>query len=156
MATTNWHPIVVNDLYGVLSAQQVDAINNTFIKAGVQTNRFQNVAAAIVAKVQNRIQRRGIPVSATPLSVPPELVLDVCWLMVEQMQMGLTGFDWSPQQLNMVKAAHNVLEKEIQSGDFPITIPSDPAAGPTADSGGGVTVVQGGRHEYDFHRLRGL
>jgi hypothetical protein len=153
---TNWHQMTVNDLYGVLSAPQVDAINNTFTKAGVQTNRFNTVAAAIVAEVQNRIQRRGLQVSKTPLSVPPELVLHVCWLIVEQMQMGLTGFDWSPQQMSMVKRAHDILDQQIQKGDFPITIPNDPAAGPTADSGGGVSVVQSGRREYDYHKLRGL
>ena len=153
---TNWHQMVADDLYGVLSAAQVDAIQNTLIKQGVQTSRFQSVVASVVAEVTNRIQRRGIPVSNTPLSVPPELVLHVCWLLVENMQMGLTGFDWSPQQLSMLKKAHNVLENEIQKGEFPITLPSDPAAGPTVDSGGGVTVVQGGRREFAFHNLRGL
>jgi hypothetical protein len=153
---TNWHQMVPADLYSVLNAAQVDAIQTTLTKAGGQNTRFQNVVGAIVAELQNRIQRRGIQVSKTPLSVPPELVLHVCWLLVEQIQMGLTGFDWSPQQMAMVKRAHDILEVQIQKGDFPITIPNDPAAGPTVDSGGGVTVVRKGKQTVNFHQLRGL
>ena len=153
---TNWHVMVPMDLYSILSAPQVDAIQNTLIKNGAQTSRFQSVVGAVVAEVQNRIQRRGIPVSATALSVPPELVNHVGWLLVEQMQMGLTGFDWTPQQQLMLKRAHDVTEVQIQAGTFPITVPNDPAAGPTVQSGGGVTVVQRGYIRNSFRAMRGL
>ena len=147
--------MTVQDLYAGLTQPQVDAVNKTFV-AGSQTDRFSTVVGPIVKEVTNRIQRRNIPVSKTPLAVPPELVLHVVWLILERVQGALTGFDWTPQQIKMVTQAHDVVDKQIQAGDYPITVPNDPAAGPTVTSGGGVTVVQRGQHRISFRGMRGL
>jgi hypothetical protein len=148
--------MAVADLYPYMGSPQIQAINTLFINAGQQTDRFSGVVGAIVAEFQNRIQRRGIPVSKTALSVPPELVKHVVWLILEAIQASLTGFEWTPLQVAQVKRAHEILDKEIQAGDFSITVPIDPAAGPTSTSGGGVTVVQAGFNRMTLRQMRGL
>ena len=89
-------------------------------------------------------------------ALPPELVKHVVWLILEAMQGSLTGFDWTPQQVKSVTLAHDIVEKQIQAGDFPITLPSDPAPIATVDSGGGSTVVQRAHRTINFCALRGL
>ena len=148
--------MVVTDMYIALSAPQVNAVNNTFLNNGTQTDRFSTVVGAIVTEVRNRIQRRGIPVSKNAMAVPPEMVHHVVWLVLERVQGSLTGFDWTPQQMGLVKLAHDVVDKQLNDRSYPITTPTDPVAGPTVQTGGGVTVVRKGHVTTDFHHLRGM
>ena len=96
-----WITISLTDLNDYLVGAQVNALNSSALASG-QSDRFTRVMTDMVNRIRTKIE--GCPrnfISATALTVPPELKWVACYLIIEAMQAACpTEIERRPAQPN--------------------------------------------------------
>jgi len=106
-----WLTISLTDLNDYLVGAQVTALNSSALAPG-QTDRFTKVMTDMVNRIRAKIE--GCPrnhISATPLTVPPELKWAACYLIIEAMQAGVPGLKLTDDQRNQIVKAGEQLTR---------------------------------------------
>ena len=130
-----WLTISLADLNDYLVGAQVAALNSTALAAG-QSARFTNIMTDMVNRIRVKIE--GCPrnhVSATPLTVPPELKWAACYLIIEALQAGIPGLRLTDDQRNQIARANDQLTR-VADGQEVVSIPSDPLTPVDVQRGG--------------------
>lgn len=126
---TNWTTITLQMLGSYLEAELVTTLNTKDLLAG-QSDRFTQAMTDITNKVRSVIQAppRLMAVSATANAVAPELVGDVCKLILAAMQASCPAIVLEKDQVSALNKSWKMFEPEgpIAKGIFPLTMPSDP------------------------------
>lgn len=103
-----WITIIAANLNDYLVAEQVDALRTAALAAG-QADPFTNVSADVIRKVRQYIASNpDNVVDATELTIPPELKIDVCHLIIAPM-LGRLGIALTKDQDKQLDLAHSTL-----------------------------------------------
>ena len=130
-----WLTIQLSDLNDYLVGAQVTALNSSALAAG-QSDRFTKIMTDMVNRI--RIKIEGCPrnhISATPLTVPPELKWVACYLIIEAMQTAVPGLKLTDDQRNQIAKANDQLTR-IADGKEVVSIPNDPLTPVDVQRGG--------------------
>ncbi|HEY0966936.1 MAG TPA: hypothetical protein VGE76_16335 [Opitutaceae bacterium] len=148
-----WISIAATDLNDYLVAEQVEALREEALAEG-QADPFTNVATDVIRKVRAYIASNPQNVvDATELTIPPELKLDVCYLIIAPM-LGRLGIALTKDQDKQLELAHSTLialrEKKL--------LVSKPVSAEVPDVQGGSAVVKvsGGARQATATTLRNL
>lgn len=147
-----WVTIAETDLDAHLAAIQVDAIKN-YLRT-TQTDPFTDAMTAVVSRIRNNIAAKGKVLSGTALSVPPEAKDYACWLIIESLQVRISGLKIEEDQKNMIREAKEYI-KLLGQGDHAVSSPDDPIA-PTVTIGLGATVVTSTPKNFTREKMDGL
>lgn len=105
---TPWITLVVSDLNDYLLAEQIDALRNEALAPG-QADPFTKISADVVAKVRSYIaSNRDNLVDSDPAKIPPELKIDVCYLILAPM-LGRLGIALTKDQSDALSLAQSTL-----------------------------------------------
>lgn len=138
-----WIIITPQHLTDYLVAAQVSALRTAALGAG-QTDRFTAVMQDRCSYLRNRLSKR-VRISATPLSVPPELKSQACWLIIEALQVSLPALKLDDDQVRVVQRAYKDLDI-AGTDELPVSTPDDPAT-PAVQSGGAAQVASSSRRQ---------
>jgi hypothetical protein len=129
-----WVVITKADLNNCNIAAVNDALSEEALAEG-QADPFDDVMHARADYVRNRICGR-VTLSATPYSVPPELLIQATWIVLETMiaRLGL-ALELTKDQLGMITRAYKDLDI-AGTEDLPISAPDDAAAADVQQQGG--------------------
>jgi hypothetical protein len=150
-----WIPISLTDLNDYLVGAQVNALNAAALAAG-QTERFARVMTDMVHRIRAKIE--GCPrnnVSATPLTVPPELKWVACYLIIEAMQVGIPGLKLTEDQRRQIDRANEQLTRLADCKDV-VSAPPDPLLPPEAQRGGQSKLLASNKRIASRDQTRGL
>ena len=140
-------------LCAYLAANQVTAIRNSQQVPG-QPDPFLEIMPAVVSRIRSAIARWGKNVSATPLSVPPEVKDYAVLLILDRMSVRIPTLALSNDQKAAVKEAREYLDK-MGGPMFAVSAPDDPVA-PDVEIGGGISTVRASRPTATPHKMDGL
>lgn len=148
----SWLTITESDLRDYLVAGQLAALQNAALGGG-QTPPFERIMPDRVMYVRNRIAGR-VKVSATPLTIPPELKTQTALLTIEALSVRLSiGLELTEDQKTMIKRAYADLDI-AGTEDFPISDADDAIEAPVQSPGG---IAWGGpKRRATRDNLRGL
>ena len=135
-----WLTISLSDLNDYLVGAQVNALNTTALASG-QSDRFTRTMTDMVNRIRTKIE--GCPrnlISATALTVPPELKWVACYLIIEAMQAGVPGLKLSDDQRNQITRANEQLTRIADCKEV-VSIPNDPLTPPDVQRGGQTRLV---------------
>lgn len=130
-----WLTISLSDLNDYLVAAQVNALNSSALAAG-QSARFTNIMTDMVNRIRVKIE--SCPrnyVSATPLTVPPELKWAACYLIIEALQAAVPALQLTDNQRNQIAKANTQLDR-IAAGQEAVSRPDDPLIPADVQRGG--------------------
>ena len=130
-----WLTIELADLNDYLVGAQVTALNTAALATG-QSDRFTNLMADMVNRMRVKIE--GCPrnhISATPLTVPPELKWVACYLIIEAMQSAVPGLKLTDDQRNQIARANEQLTRIADCKEV-VSIPNDPLTPVDVQRGG--------------------
>jgi hypothetical protein len=150
-----WLTLSLADLNDYLVGAQVNALNSAALAAG-QTDRFTRVMTDMVNRIRVKIE--GCPrnrVSATPLTIPPELKWVACYLIIEAMQAGVPGLKLTDDQRNLITRAAEQLTR-IADGKETVSLPPDPQNPPDVQRGGSTELVTSTRRVASRRQTRDL
>jgi hypothetical protein len=152
---SNWTTIALTDLNDYLVAAQVNALNTAALAPG-QSDRFTRIMTDAVNRVRAKIE--GCPrnrVSATPLTVPPELKWAACCLIIEAMQSAIPGLKLTDDQRAQIARAHEQLTRVADCKEV-VATPPDPLEPPDVQRGGATKLVSSSERLVSRNRTRGL
>jgi hypothetical protein len=135
-----WITIQLADLNDYLAAAQVNALNTAALPAG-QTGRFNRLMPDMVNRIRASIE--SCPrnhLSATPLTVPPELKWAACYLIIDAMQSAVPAIPLTDAQRVQIACANDQLNR-IASGEQVVSIPNDPLVPPDVQRSGQTRLV---------------
>ena len=135
-----WITIALTDLNDYLVGAQVNALNSSALASG-QSDRFTHVMTDMVNRIRAKIE--GCPrnhLSATPLTVPPELKWVACYLIIEAMQVGVPGLKLTDDQRNQIARANEQLTRIADCKEV-VSIPNDPLTPVDVQRGGATRLV---------------
>jgi hypothetical protein len=150
-----WLTISLSDLNDYLVGAQVNALNSTAL-AGGQSDRFTHTMTDMVNRIRTKIG--GCPrnhISATPLTVPPELKWVACYLIIEAMQAGIPGLRISDDQRTQIQRANDQLMRIADCREV-VSLPNDPLNPVDVQRGGQSQLVSRSRRIASPHQTRGL
>ena len=150
-----WITLSLADLNDYLAGAQVNALNTAALAAG-QTDRFTNLMTDMVNRIRVKIE--GCPrnrVSATPLTIPPELKWVACYLIIEAMQAGVPGLKLTDDQRDQIIRATDQLNR-IADCKETVTLPPDPMNPPDVQRGGSTQLVTRTRRLASRRQTRNL
>ena len=150
-----WLTIQLSDLNDYLVGAQVTALNSTALAAG-QSDRFTKTMTDMVNRIRVKIE--GCPrnhISATPLTIPPELKWVACYLIIEAMQAGVPGLKLTDDQRNQIAKANEQLTR-IADGKEVVSIPNDPLTPVDVQRGGQTQLITHTRRVASRRRTRDL
>ncbi|MDB6022613.1 MAG: hypothetical protein JWQ04_2470 [Pedosphaera sp.] len=151
----NWITISLTDLNDYLVGAQVNALNSTALASG-QAARFTKVMTDMVNRIRTKIE--GCPrnhISATPLTVPPELKWVACYLIIETLQAGIPGLLLTADQRNQIAKANEQLTR-IADGKEVVSRPGDPLMPVDVQRGGQAQLLSSSRRIASRERTRRL
>jgi len=136
-----WITLIATDLNDYLVADQVDALRAEALAVG-QADPFTNVAKDVVLKVRSYIASNpDNVVDASPLTIPPELKIDISYLVIAPM-LGRLGIALTKDQDKQLDLAHSTLialrEKKLLVSKPEIYVAPDVQGG-----GASAVVVRG-------------
>jgi hypothetical protein len=140
-----WLTIQLSDLNNYLVGAQVTALNTAALATG-QSDRFTEIMTDMVNRIRTKIE--GCPrnhISATPLTVPPELKWAACYLIIEAMQAAVPGLKLTDDQRNQIAKAGDQLTRIADCKEV-VSIPPDPLTP--------VDVQRGGQSQLVTHTKR--
>lgn len=127
-ATVAWVTVADTDLDTYLTGIKTAALRETALAEG-QTDPFDDSMRDVVNRIRNKIKSNPTNrVSATALTIPPELKTAACWLTLEAMnaRIGLSrSIQLTEDQKTLIKKFEKDLE-DVVTGDFSISNPIDP------------------------------
>lgn len=133
-----WISLTADDLKPIVVADQLEALRTEALAAG-QADPFTEIAPPVVAKVRTYIASNpSNQVSATEGTIPPELKLDVAYLILAPM-LGRLGIALTEDQRKQVEIAHTTLIA-LRDKKLVVSMPLDPVAAPV-QAGAGAQVV---------------
>jgi hypothetical protein len=130
-----WTTITLADLNDYLAGAQVNALNTAALAAG-QTDRFTKTMTDMVNRIRTGIE--SCPrnrISATPLTVPPELKWVACYLIIEALQAAVPGVKLTDDQRNQIARANEQLTR-VAGGVEVVSTPPDPLTPADVQRGG--------------------
>ena len=103
-----WITPLVTDLNDYLVAEQVTALRDEALATG-QADPFAKIATDVVAKVRSFIASNPANrLDSDATTIPPELKLDVCYLIIGPM-LGRLGIALTKDQVQQLDLAHSTL-----------------------------------------------
>jgi hypothetical protein len=150
-----WTTIALTDLNDYLVGAQVTALNSCALASG-QTDRFTRVMTDMVNRIRTKIE--GCPrnyLSATALTVPPELKWVACYLIIEAMQAGVPGLKLTDDQRNQITKANDQLTRIADCKEV-VSTPDDPLIPPDVQRGGQTQLVTSTRRVATRNQTRDL
>jgi hypothetical protein len=135
-----WLTIQLADLNDYLVAAQVTALNSSALASG-QSDRFTRIMTDMVSRIRVKIE--GCPrnyLSATPLTVPPELKWVACYLIIEAMQAAVPGLKLTDDQRNQITKANDQLTRIADCKEV-VSTPPDPLNPPDVQRPGQTQLV---------------
>ncbi len=151
----SWITLQLSDLNDYLVGAQVAALNSTALAAG-QTDRFTKTMTDMVNRIRVKIE--GCPrnhISATPLTIPPELKWVACYLVIEAMQAGVPGLKLTEDQRNQINRANEQLTRIADCKEV-VSLPPDPLTPVDVQRGGETQLLSSSRRLGSPHETRGL
>ena len=136
-----WITIALTDLNNYLVGAQVTALNSPPRWPRDETDRFTDIMTDMVNRIRVKIE--GCPrnhVSATPLTVPPELKWVACYLIIEAMQAAVPGLKLTDDQRNQVTKANDQITRIADCKEV-VSIPDDPLIPADVQRGGQTQLV---------------
>ena len=131
----SWITLSLADLNNYLVGAQVTALNSSALAAG-QSDRFTSIMTDMVNRI--RVKVEGCPrnyISATPLTIPPELKWCACYLIIEAMQAAVPGLKLTDDQRNQIAKANEQLTRIADCKEV-VSVPPDPLVPPDVQRGG--------------------
>lgn len=120
----SWITLTAADLNDYLVAEQIDALRTEALAPG-QADPFAQVAADVVAKVRAYISSNADNlVSADTTLIPPELKLDVAYLVIAPL-LGRLGIGLTKDQTAALERAHSTLVG-LRDKKLLVSKPADP------------------------------
>ncbi len=151
----DWITIVVTDLNDYLVGAQVSALRTAALAAG-QADPFTAIMPDIVNRIRLKIEScKTNRVSATALTIPPELKWIACYLIIEAMQVRLPALKLTEDQKNQVKAAKDELNL-IAKCDSVVSEPTDPLEPGDAQVGGAIEIASKTTRQFTRDKLSGF
>jgi hypothetical protein len=150
-----WLAIQLTDLNDYLVAAQVSALNSSALATG-QSDRFTQVMTDMVNRIRVKIE--GCPrnhVSATPLTVPPELKWVACYLIIEAMQAAVPGLRLTDDQRAQIAKANEQLTRVADCREV-VSLPPDPLNPVDVQRGGETQLVSRTRRLSSRRETRNL
>ncbi|MDB6064942.1 MAG: hypothetical protein JWR26_1150 [Pedosphaera sp.] len=150
-----WLSISLADLNDYLVGAQVTALNSTALAPG-QADRFTRVMTDMVNRIRTKIE--GCPrnyISATPLTVPPELKWVACYLIIEAMQAGVPGLKLTDDQRNQIAKANDQLTRVADCKEV-VSTPDNPLVPPDVQRGGRTQLISSTRRVASREQTEGL
>lgn len=133
-----WITLSADDLRPIVIAEQLDALRGEALGVG-QGDPFSEIAPPIVAKVRTFIASNPANVvDGNAATIPPELKLDVCYLILAPM-LGRLGIALTKDQLKQVEIAHTTLVA-LRDKKLVVSMP-DNAVAPDVQPKSGVEQV---------------
>jgi hypothetical protein len=135
-----WLTIQLSDLNDYLVGAQVTALNSSALAAG-QSDRFTRIMIDMVNRIRTKIE--GCPrnhLSATALTVPPELKWVACYLIIEAMQAAVPGLKLTDDQRNQIAKANEQLTRIADCKEV-VSLPTDPLNPVDVQRGGQTQLV---------------
>src|SRR5580704_16912281 len=135
-----WLTIQLSDLNNYLVGAQVTALNTAALATG-QSDRFTSIMTDMVNRIRVKIE--GCPrnhISATPLTIPPELKWAACYLVIEAMQAAVPGLKLTDDQRNQIAKASEQLTRVADCKEV-VSIPNDPLTPVDVQRGGETQLV---------------
>lgn len=127
---SNWVTIAVSDLNDYLVAAQVTALRSAALASG-QADPFANVMRDVVNEIRFKVQSCAAnKLSATPLTIPPELKKFACYLILESMQGRIPALKLTEDQKTQAERAVTQVNRVADCRDK-VTQPDDPILEPT-------------------------
>ncbi len=156
---TNWTNITKVMLGSYLEAALVAKLDTKDLLPQ-QLDRFTQAMTDVTNEFRGRLQAppRLMVVSATANSVPPELVGHVCRCILAAMQTSCPAIVLEKAQVDALRKSWEVFDV-IAKGNFPITMPSDPAAGGQMQgqpAPATIVCVDTSRRTVTMEKMRGL
>ncbi len=149
----SWITLIATDLDAIVVAEQMDALRQEALRAG-QGDPFDAVAPDVIRSVRAYIASNvGNQIDTEALTIPAELKLDVCYLIVSPM-CGRLGIPLTDDQRAAVKRADDKM-KLIAAGTLKVSNPDVPVT-PAVQSGGNVEVVASTTRTASSRTLRNL
>ena len=136
-----WISLSLSDLNSYLVGAQVNALNTAALAAG-QSDRFTGIMTDMVNRIRVKIE--GCPrnhISATPLTIPPELKWVACYLIIEAMQTAVPGLKLTDDQRNQIAKADDQLTRIADCKEV-VSIPNDPLTPADVQRGGQTATRQ--------------
>ena len=145
-----WLTLTASDLASYLVAEQLDALRSEALAVG-QADPFDAISADVIRKVRSYIASNPLnQVDSAELTIPPELKLDVCTLIIAPM-LGRLRLALTTDQQKQLDLAHSTLIA-LREKQLVVSKPDNPVA-PAVQRPGSAQIVHPGRHSPD---LRGL
>lgn len=105
---TSWITLTAADLNAYLLAEQMDALREEALAPG-QADPFTEIMPDVVRKIRQFIASNPENlVDAGELTLPPELKLDACYLIIAPM-LGRLGMEMSKDQAAALERAHSTI-----------------------------------------------
>jgi hypothetical protein len=139
-----WLTISLTELNDYLVGAQVAALNSSALASG-QSARFTNIMTDMVNRIRVKIE--SCPrnhISATPLTVPPELKWVACYLIVEALQAAVPGLQLTDDQRNQIAKANAQLDRIADCKDA-VSVPDDPLVPADVQRGGQAQLLSHSR-----------
>lgn len=149
----SWTVIVPADLNRFLVGAQVAALRSAALAAG-QTDPAPDTIRDKANYVRSRIGGR-VRLSATALSVPPELIEHVCMLALETLSGRLPGLDLSDDQRRRIERVYRDLDIAGKES-FPVSAADDPEVFAADGSTGSMSFVRTGRNINSRRKMSGI
>jgi hypothetical protein len=148
-----WITLSAASLADYLVAEQLDALRTEALGSG-QADPFLSVSADVIRLVRSYIASNPENlVDSTDLTIPPELKLPVCYLIIAPM-LGRLGLALTEDQRKQVDLAQSTLIA-LREKKLLVTKP-DNAVAPAVQHGGGIELASSTRRQATRASLAGL
>ncbi len=148
-----WITIAVSDLNHLMLAEQLDALRQEALAPG-QADPFTAIAPAVIAKVRAFIASNPEnQVDSNEATVPPELKLDVCYIILAPMMIRLSQ-PLSVDQQKQLDIAHSTLVA-LREKKLLVSTPTD-AVTPDVQGAGSVELASSTTRQITREKLDGL
>lgn len=140
MAETIWIPITEADVQGQLLNVQLSALRSIALAPG-QADPLTTAIAKVTQAVRIAVQTcPSYSVSTVENTIPPALLTEACWLVIELVQTRLAVLRLTEDQVRQIEAARALLGK-VAGCKWAVEKPSSPLSPASAQRGGGASVV---------------
>lgn len=150
---STWITLSAASLNDYLIAEQMEALREEALAVG-QADPFVEISKDIILKVRAYIASNPINVvDAAPLTIPPELKTDVCYLVIAPM-LGRLGIALTKDQDKQLDLAHSTLIA-LREKKLSVSKP-DNAVVPDVQSTTGVELASASTRQTSRKKLSGL
>lgn len=150
-----WITVSLTDLNSYLENGIVNVLNTKDLPTISSPARFDAAMTDVVNKIRAAIgSRPGNVVSTTPLTIPPELRMEACQMILLLMQDSCPAAGLTDKQIKRFEKSWDVLD-DIRKGTIFISMPTDPSV-PPMQGRAGIQVVSATTRRFTADTLRGI